>query len=302
MEQVSGGRPIRCAVNPRCGLETEFPADIPTRDAEGRTAIVVGGGPAGAEAAETLALRGMTVDLYEATDSLGGQIVPGSNPPGKGAMRWVIENYEVRLRTAGVEVHLNTEATVDSVRESGADAVVLATGALPSAPRSIPGIDGPTVVDAVDVLEGRVEVGPTCVVVGSGMTGLETAELLMTQGHTVSVHEMAEAIGAGAFRGNIQSVAMKLEAGGVPMRTGHRLTAITPSEAVFDTAEGEVHENADTVVLAMGMRPRRDLAEALDAAGVPCTVVGDAAQVGKVATAVLDGFRTGRSLELADAH
>ena len=288
------GGTVICAVNPRCGHESEFPA-VPVRDLEGRTALVVGGGPAGCEAAEQLALRGAKVVLAEASDHLGGQVHPGCNPPGKAPMHWIIENYEVRLRLAGVEVRFETEMTAEAVKEFGADIVLVATGALPFAP-PLPGLDSPSVVEAVDVLNGTAPVGERVAVVGSGMTGLETAELLHEQGHeVVGVYEMAETIGAGAFPRNVESVASHLRAASIPILTGHALLEVTESAAVFETGEGRVEEPVDTVVLAIGMKPNAGLMSALAEGGVEATAIGDAAGVGRVAEAVASGFRAARS-------
>ncbi|WP_182049389.1 NAD(P)/FAD-dependent oxidoreductase [Changpingibacter yushuensis] len=292
-QSLGEGKGIMCAVNPRCAHETEFP-EIPQRDLEGKKALVIGGGPSGCEAAEQLAMRGAEVVLAEASDHLGGQVFPGCNPPGKEAMRWVIENFEVRLRLAGVEVRLNTEMTVEAVKDLGADVVVVATGAIPFIPR-LPGLDSPTVVEAVDVLNGTAAVGERVAVVGSGMTGLETAELLHVEGHdVVGVYEMADRIAPGGYRTNVESVASHLRAAKIGMFTGHTLLEMTEDGAVFDTGAGRELVEVDTLVAAIGMRPNSALADALAEAGIEAHPVGDATGVGRVAEAIASGFRAGR--------
>ncbi|MSS44477.1 NAD(P)-binding protein [Cutibacterium sp. WCA-380-WT-3A] len=292
--QALGSGPIICALNPRCGHESEFPP-LPARDLEGRSALVVGGGPSGCEAAEQLALRGADVVLTEATDRIGGQVRPGCNPPGKEPMSWVIDNYEQRLRRAGVEVRLGTVMTADAVRGFGADVVVVATGAVPFRP-ALPGMNLPQVVEAIDVLRGDAEVGRRVVVVGSGMTGLETAELLHQRGHEViGVYEMADTIAPGAFRQNVESVASHLRAAKIPLQTGHKLLEVTPDQAIFGTAQERVEVPCDTVVTAIGMRPNAALGQELATEGVEAVPVGDATGVARVAEAVASGFRAGRT-------
>ena len=290
-EALFSGGHVECAVNPRCGFESEFPIE-PERNAEGRTALVIGGGPAGCEAAETLAKRGAKVTLVEAMDTLGGQVVPGTNPPGKDPMGWLVENYTHRLEKAGVDVRLSTRFGVEDVRAFGADAVIVATGAAPIVP-NIPGIDGDNVVDAIDVLGGTREVAGRAIVVGSGMTGLETAELIAANGGEVAVYEMAPELGAGAFHMNLISVTSKLKKAGVPMNTGHRLVEVTGSGAVFESDGSQLTVDADTVVLAIGMRSENALASELEAAGIEFRTAGDVSKVAKVAQAVATGYRVG---------
>ena len=227
-EALFSGGHIECAVNPRCGFESEFPLE-PERNAEGRTALVIGGGPAGCEAAETLAKRGAKVTLVEAMDTLGGQVVPGTNPPGKDPMGWLVENYTHRLEKVGVSVRLSTRFGVEDVRAFGADAV----------------------------------------------------------------YEMAPELGAGAFHMNLISVTSKLKKAGVPMNTGHRLVEVTGSGAVFESDGSQLTVDADTVVLAIGMRSENVLASELEAAGIEFRTAGDVSKVAKVAQAVATGYRVG---------
>ncbi|MCI7551767.1 MAG: NAD(P)/FAD-dependent oxidoreductase [Actinomycetaceae bacterium] len=294
-QTLNMGKPIMCALNPRCGHEYEYP-EVPDRDLEGRSALVIGGGPAGCEAAEQLALRGAHVVLAEARDHLGGQVAPGCNPPGKEPMHWIIENYGVRLRLAGVDVRFSQEMTLQSACDFGADIVIVATGALPFLP-PLPGMDSANVVEAIDVLNGSAEVGRRVAIVGSGMTGLETAELLHEQGHEViGVYEMADAIAPGSYKRNVDSVASHLVEAGIGLNCGHQLLEVNEGTAVFSTSQGQVDVELDTLVMAIGMRPNDGLAKELESAGIPAISVGDATGVARVAEAVESGFRAARGI------
>lgn len=139
--------PLGCAVNPQVGFEREralTPVDAPRRVA------VVGGGPAGLEAARVAAARGHDVDLYEQADHLGGVLWPAATPEFKSELRTMIGWWERQLAALPVRVHLGTTITADSPELDGVDDVIVATGATPVVPASIPGIDAAHVVEVVD--------------------------------------------------------------------------------------------------------------------------------------------------------
>lgn len=292
IDKVLAGEPVACALNPRCGFETQFPK-VPEHNGAGRRGLVIGAGPAGCQAAETMALRGMQVDLYEAGSTIGGQVALGSVPSGKEPLDWLLSDYDRRLHEAGVTIHLDARADVDSVRGSGADAVVVATGAAPIMPSATEGIDRGNAVTCLDVLVGMAAVGQVAVVVGSGLTGLETARFLAQDGTRVTVCETADEIAPGAqptLRADAMAALREL---GVPMRTGHRLVSIGEASAVFVHDGQEVEIPADTVVLAIGMRPRARLSAELREAGIRATTVGDAVSIGRIGDAVQAGYRAG---------
>ncbi|MEY9212177.1 FAD-dependent oxidoreductase [Thermobifida halotolerans] len=179
--------PFGCAVNPHTGNEVEGPW---RRAAHPRRVLVVGGGPAGMELAALTAKSGHTVELWEATDRLGGQLRAAVNAPFQEQMGRYLEWQERRLANAGVRVVLDERATADSVLAADFDVVAVATGATPRRPAEIEGVDQDHFVhDIRDVLHGTVAVGRAVLVVAQDdhLPPLMVADHLSERGHDVTV-------------------------------------------------------------------------------------------------------------------
>ena len=183
--------PITCTVNPEAGREREMVMVPATRR---KKVMVIGGGLAGLEAARVAAARGHKVTLYEENADLGGQWLLASKPPHKQDHMLLLGYMVGQLDKLGVERKRGVKVTAAMVEETRPDVVLVATGAKPLVP-PIPGVEREEVVTAWDVLGGR-EVGRRVLVVGGGLTGLETAEFLAEQGKEVVVVEMLKRVGA----------------------------------------------------------------------------------------------------------
>lgn len=287
---------INCAVNPLLGNETEFPKGRVDKAETRRKVAVVGGGPAGIQALLTLCERGHDVTLYEASDRLGGHAVEGSALPFKQDLREYVAYLLRQAEKAPARIVLRTEATRELLEGEGYEAIIIAVGSKPVVPK-VPGIDRPHVHWAPEADAGRVEVGEKTVVVGAGSVGVESAIGLARAGKDVTIIEMAPNLDN--LRASAGGVAMELlamvEDLGIPIRLNCRLEEVTASAVVCrDTVTGETVElPADTVLLAVGMAPRRDVADSLRrcAPETEVHVVGDAAEVGCIATAVRSAFR-----------
>lgn len=144
----------------------------------------------GLEAARVLRLRGYDVSLYEASDQLGGNIIPGAVPDFKFDDRRLLDYYRNQMEILGIQVHMNTKVTADMVKEAKADVTIIAAG---STIKALP-VPDPCgkVISAIDVLMGRKECGQKVVMSGGGLVGCETALWLAQMGKDVTVVEMLD--------------------------------------------------------------------------------------------------------------
>ncbi len=286
------GKHATCILNPFCGREREFilkPASSP------RKVVVVGGGPGGMEAALTAAKRGHRVTLFEKTDRLGGQFLIGSYAPKKDEIKGYCEYMTHMLTQSEVDVRLNTEATVDLIRQEAPDEVIVATGAEQLIP-DIPGIDKPIVLGAFEVLTGVKRPGNRVAVIGGGSVGLETADLLAGQGHEVEVFETLENLAEDMGPARKRFLMDRLRENNVRIHTSSAVTSVTDQGVTF-THNGETKElNVDSVVLAAGTRPVDHLSTALRDAGFAVHTIGDAVKPRQATEAIYEGVKT--ALEL----
>ena len=287
--------PEVCSINPYLGLECELNDETMRKDGDGREVVVIGAGPGGFEAAEVAAKRGFAVDILEAKDVPGGSLVPASKGPGKDKFAWYTQNKVCELQKLGVTFHYNTKV------ESAADlvgynpyAVFVAIGAEPAAP-AIPGTEGENVVQAVDVLmadPAEQPAGKKVVIIGSGMTGLETAEVLVAKGNTVTMYDMLSEIAPTANLYTRIANIMELMKAGVQLKTDHKLVEVKGSTVVLEnTKEGvTVEDEADLVVLSLGVKSNSYLDGALDGVCDKVYYVGDCVKGGNVYDATSSAF------------
>ena len=291
------GLPLECAVNPRCCNEYRY-GDLQP-DTCGHRAVVVGGGPAGLYAAQTLAKRGVKVTLMDRQKELGGTINLAKKPPLKERMQWTIDYLAKDLERLGVDIRLNTEATADDIAALEPDAVVLATGSAAIVPKSIPGVDGKNVYSVQQVLGDGIEPeGHTVAMIGAGLTGLETGEALGARGKKVIFVDMLKAAGTNAYKTNVLDVMTRLNKMEVEWKLGHALKEITPDGVVVENVD--THEvvtiPADSVVLSLGYRPDQSLKAALEAKGLCVRLAGSAIVDGTMAPATRTGYEIGANL------
>ncbi|MBR2831503.1 MAG: FAD-dependent oxidoreductase [Oscillospiraceae bacterium] len=293
-------RPTECAVNPVLGRTTEFPAGIIPRAEEKKRVAVVGGGPAGLQALDTLLQRGHSVTLYEASDRLGGNLHNAIGvQPLKQDLKSYLDFIIRRAEASGADIRLNTPATAEELEKNEYDGIILACGAVPVVP-PVPGTDLPHVHWAPEADLGTVEPKGRVVIVGAGSVALECAYGLVKKGIVPTIVAMEKDLSSargglrGGLSGSITIIGAALKEAGVEYRLDHRLTEIRPDAVVCVSGEtGETVEfPADTVLLATGMRSRKDVVNELRGCA-PATevwVVGDAKEPANVANAVHTAF------------
>ncbi len=286
---LAEGGHIKCAVNPRCGREVDYGTVEKTGD--GRKVAVVGGGPAGMVAALTLRERGFDPVIFEKASALGGQLNIATKPIMKEKLQSYLDSLIYRIEKNGIEVKLDTEATVDNVKEIDPYAVFIATGGSPIVPK-LPGVDAPNVVTAEEYLTGKKEVTGDVVVIGGGVTGMETAETIATRGgNKVTLVEMTKDIGRGLYRSVIADFTMRFAKLGIDVLTRQQFMAFDGKEVtVMNTVNRQMTLiPAGTVVLALGVRSN-DISEEFEKEFDNVCVLGDASFPGRIAEATTDGL------------
>ena len=293
-------RTTDCAVNPLLGRGSEFPAGIIPPASEKKRVAVVGGGPAGLEAAATLTQRGHQVTLFEASDRLGGNLNHATAiQPLKQDLKNYLEYILRRAASCGADIRLNTPATPELLEQGAYDGLILACGSVPFAP-PVPGTDLPHVHWAPEADSGSVVPEGNVVIIGAGSIALECAYGLVKKGIVPTVVGLEKDLSAarGGLRGGLSAsylpIVNTLKEAGVDFRLDHRLTAIT-EDSVLCTEGGSgqsVRIPADTVLMATGMRSRRDVVDALRfcAPATEVWIVGDAKEPANVANAVHTAF------------
>ena len=281
---------ISCVLNAENGCEnlrSITPAE------QKKKVAVLGGGPAGLEAARVAALRGHAVTLFEKTTSLGGQLNIACIPPRKEEMRRATQDLIRAVCKAGVQLRLAQAPTAEELKAAGFEAVINAVGAHSAAPR-IPGIDHVNVADAWKILAGEQQVYGTVAVIGGGMVGCETAEYLAERGCKVSVVEMMDKIAAGESTTILPTLLENYKTYGVAQYPGHKVKEFRLDAVVCENKDGaEITVPCDYIVLAMGARSNEWDASALEGTGVEVYAVGDAAgKAADIANAIRTGYDT----------
>ena len=289
-EQTAHIFPIRCAVNPVTGREVEFGYIRPAE--EKKKVVIVGGGPAGMEAAQVASSRGHQVTLYEKEDKLGGTLILAAGPPFKADMKRYLDWMVKTTERHPVEIKLSTEATADTIKAEKPNVLILAVGAAPQAP-DIPGATKPTAVWAGDVMVGSAKVGKRVVVVGAGMTGCETALHLVQQGKKVTLIDMLGQSEIAQDAPIFPKLALMglFHKHGVEIQTEVKLEEVTDQGVLVIDKQWRRYEiAADTVVFAMGIKARSETVKALQGLAREVYVIGDCANPRNLMAAIHDAF------------
>lgn len=282
-----------CTVNPECGRE--IAVGIKKADSR-KKVVVVGGGPAGMEAARVSALRGYDVILFEASDKLGGALLAASAPDFKEDERNLIAWYEGQLKKLGVDIRLNTKAdkaTIDAIKP---DIIYVAEGSRPIVP-SVDGIE--KAVLAQDVLLGKVEAKDNVAVIGGGLVGCELALHLAKQGKKVTIVEALHDILSSGIKPppmNEWMLRDLLAFYKVEIKTGRSLSSVTDEGAVVTGENGTETIPCEQVIIAVGYKPERSLYDELKYDYAYVYNLGDSKEVRNIRGAIWDAYEVARSL------
>lgn len=281
-----------CSVNPLVGRETEtFP-----KNGNGKKVVIVGAGVAGLTAAELLAKRNFDVTVLEKENKAGGQINLADKPPHKAKLHWCVEDLEVNAVKNGAKIEYGVLADKELIKSYNPEYIIIATGGNAVHPKAF---DKPNVVTVTEVLNGKVKLENSKVcVIGSGMTGLETSELLVEQGNKVTIVEMADKIAPGAWFQQLDDALPKLRAADSVFLTSTKLADIKENGIIVnDLKTGVTSEiECDKVVLSMGVRPDDSLYSEIKDEFKNVYKIGDCVKTGRIFNATQDGYNIAKSI------
>ena len=286
-------KPITCTVNPEAGREREMGIVPASRS---KKVLVIGGGLAGLEVARVAALRGHEVSLYEEDEETGGQWILASKPPHKQDHIKLLDYLSWQLEKLGVERNVGKQVSLEMVERLKPDVVVVATGAMPLVP-AITGVDCEEVTTAWDILRGQ-EAGRRVLVIGGGMTGIETAEFLAQKGKEVVVVEQLKRVGADMGATVRWHLMNRIGTQSIQMLTSTKVKEIQPKGRVVVSRNGseETLEAFDTIVLACGVNPGDMLSAEIRGTVEEVYVIGDAFKPRRGVEAIRDGSEIGRKI------
>ena len=301
LERLSQERDVACVQNPLLGSEFESLERLEPTPGGGRSlrVLVLGAGVAGAEAARVAARMGHVVEIWESASCAGGQMPLALAAPHKSEVAAVWTYRAAELARLDVPVRVDRTATADEMRRWAPDVVFVATGARP---RLLPWTDGLRVPvhQAWDVLldPGRIAAGAVVTVIGGGMVGAETADLLVARGVRVSLVEMGPAIAPEMARSNRADLLARLEHGGAMLLTGSRVNGVVDGQLILARVGGDTRvDPGDAVIIAIGPEPNRDVLPEVEAAGVRYELIGDCNRPGDFLSCIQDGQMAALALE-----
>ena len=284
---------VACVLNAENGFEETreiLPAKVK------KNIVVIGGGPSGLEASRVAAKKGHSVILFEKESRLGGQLNIADVPPRKREIHRAVQDLAHATRIEGVALNLGTTASIQNVLDLKPDGVIIAVGAASFAP-NLPGIDGPNVCDAWKILSGKQKVQGRVAVIGGGLVGCETAELLAEHGCKVSVIEKDDAIAKGISNTVLPTLLENYKTFGVEQFTNHTVKSISLDGLTCENKEGKaIIIPCDFVVLAIGSKSVPFETSELEAAGIEVIKVGDCTEVSDISHAIKTGYDAANSL------
>lgn len=283
-----------CSVNPFVGRENVSLK----QNGNGRKILIIGAGCAGLTAAELLSKRGFDVTVLEKESKQGGQLNLASKPPHKEKINWVCEDLLSNAINSGAKVLFDIKADKDIIASYSPEIVITATGGNAIHPKSF---NGDNVVTVTQILNGDIDISNKKVaVIGSGMTGLETSELLVSKGNKVTVVEMADKIAPGAWFQQLDDALPVLEKAGTEFLTSHKLLSVSSSGIELENLKENkaVAIKVDLVVLSLGVRSDNSLYNDIKSSdSYKVYNIGDSNKIGRIANATESAYQLVMNIE-----
>jgi 2-enoate reductase len=296
MGRLMKGKPLSCAVNPSTGRERFYRLERTERP---RKVLVIGGGPAGLEAARVASLRGHQVVLYEKENALGGHLLEASVPDFKKDLARLLDWYKKELEDLNLEIKTGFEVSPAGVKKENPEVTILAAGSIPIVP-DIPGMEKEIVSTAIDLLLGKKKAGEKVLVLGGGLIGCETALWLARQGKKVTIVELLHDLliaGIPVQHMNRLMLLDMLKFYKVNVFTNTSLSEVTEEGAiVMDRDFGKRNLPADTVVIAAGLKPEQELYRALQGQTPNLFLIGDSRKAQNIMNSVWDAYEVARMI------
>jgi 2-enoate reductase len=294
MARIFSSKPVTCAVNPALGREQEYEI-VPAQTK--KHVCIIGAGVAGMETARIAALRGHTVDLFEKNDYLGGALYAASVPEFKDADRRLIRWYAKQLKDTGVNLHVNTEVSAETILSMDYDTVVVANGAKPKIP-NVPGKE--KAMTAVDVLLGKKTPGNNVAVIGGGQVGCELAVWLKERGKNITLIEALDDLMIGGVEelciANRTMLIDMVNYNKIDVKLHTFLKSINDGSITVQDENGESSIPVDSVVVSVGYYPDQTLYDQLNAEVPELYSVGDQNKPTNILYAIGDGAAVGRDI------
>ncbi len=280
------GDHAHCSVNPGLGYEGKKPEIC----SEQKNIVIIGAGVAGLTAAEILSKRNFNVTVIEKEEIAGGQINTADKSPDKDKIHWCIDDLVTNATKNGANIIYNTEASKEIIDKFNPYCLIFATGATPIVPQKF---QLPNVTTATDILNGKVKpIGQKICLIGSGMTGLETAYLLTKSNNDIKVIEMEEEIAPNVWFQHLDDILPKLKSANVSFITGKKMTTVNKDYIeLLDINNGKSYkEKCDLVVLSLGSKSNDALYERLKPFYNKCYKIGDCEATGTIYNATQSAY------------
>lgn len=315
MDELVNGHPVQCMVNPRQGYEgvrTIKETDQPKK------VLVIGAGPGGLEAAYRAALAGHSVDLYEKEEKIGGQLWIAGTPPHKQELWKIINYYEEMIKLHNIRLNLNIKVDLEMILALKPEYIIAAEGAESLQPQ-IPGVEGSGVLSAWDVLKNDPPLGGKIAILGGGAVGLETAHFLAIKGtippevlsflfcnraesterlwqlayqgnKQITVFEKLPRVGTGVGRSSIWGLMNELRKHGVKLATRTNVVSFKDGLLTYERDGVSTSDTYDNLIIAVGSKPVRKIADTLAETGIPFSIIGDSVRPGQITDAIHQGY------------